>query len=474
MNSAQDRVSEDVARIADEIVGIALALRDVSELPAANLKTLAVLDSAGFRFVLIEANLVDDSPLHLERHPLRGDVSAWEPVDNERSQLLAFAHRRPQRWSIDIAWGKRQLLCVPVTKSVITVAIDGEEPIAEEAEQFICAVAKSLELLAVRARDLRVADEARAALTSAREELDLRVNERTAELSRALRRLRAEMQQRQHSEDRHREAERELETQRVLSMRSDRLRSLGEMAAGIAHELNQPLVGVRGKAEHIVLGIERGWEISEDTLLERVRSIVDQADRMDHIIEHVRRFAREAGKPDIMPVQVNKVVEAAVELLSAQLRSRGIYAKTELAESLPIVSANPFSLEEVLLNLVINARDAVEESRLSGGENGDEVTIRTRLCRETSSSRVLIEIADCGIGVEPDDLERVFEPFYTTKDPHVGTGLGLSVSKSIVEQLDGLMWMESKPGRGTTVTVSLPVASAAEAPDRHAEGSVGR
>ena len=125
-----------------------------------------------------------------------------------------------------------------------------------------------------------------------------------------------------------------------------------------------------------------------------------------------------------------------------------------MAPDLPLVVANPFSLEEVLRNLLANARDAVEEA----GVNHGEVHIKTDLREGDARRRVRLQVSDNGAGVSGENLERVFEPFYTTKGPDKGTGMGLSVSKSIVEQLDGRIWMESTPGEGTKVSIVLPVA----------------
>ena len=251
-------------------------------------------------------------------------------------------------------------------------------------------------------------------------------------------------------------AERELKKQRTLSIRSDRLRSLGQMAAGIAHELNQPLVGVRGLAEHILIALERGWELTQEKLKERLTTIVEQADRMSHIIDHVRMFAREAGKPELQSVQVNEVVRAAMSMLSAQFKSRGLELECELAEDLPDVLANPFSLEEVILNLIINARDAVEERlEMNSSTAPSRVLLRTFLEKE-KEERLKIEVIDWGIGIPEDILPNVFDPFFTTKEPNQGTGLGLSISQSIIEQFSGTMDIQSKLGHGTTVTISLP------------------
>ena len=290
-----------------------------------------------------------------------------------------------------------------------------------------------------------------------RDHLDELVREHTAELETANEQLRQEITERRRAEEARKAAERELEEQSVLSINSDRLRSLGEMAAGIAHELNQPLVGVRGLAEHLLIAKDRGWNLTDDRIRDKLRLIVEQADRMTHIIEHVRTFAREAGRPEKRPVQVNEVVQSAVGMLGAQFRSRGIDLRCELAEDLPVVSANPFSLEEVVLNLLLNARDAMEEKAQSTSESvSPQVLLRTSVGPDGSGAWVKIEVIDRGVGISQQLLPQVFDPFFTTKGPDRGTGLGLSVSRSIVEQFGGTLQIHSASGQGTTATVSLP------------------
>lgn len=277
-----------------------------------------------------------------------------------------------------------------------------------------------------------------------------RIKERTAELLESNVQLKQEIIERT-------QVERELEAQKVLSMRADRLRSLGEMAAGIAHELNQPLVGVRGLAEHTLIGMDRGWDLSDDKLRDRFTRIVEQTDRMVHIIEHVRMFAREAGKPELEPVQINDVVKSGIDMLSTQFKSHGVELDVELAEGLPIVSANPFSLEEVVLNLLNNARDAVEQRmKMNPSLSSARVLVRTSLNGVRAGKEVEVEIIDTGVGIPKDIISKVFDPFFTTKDPDKGTGLGLSVSRSIVEEAEGALHIQSTPGEGTAVTLSLP------------------
>jgi signal transduction histidine kinase len=250
----------------------------------------------------------------------------------------------------------------------------------------------------------------------------------------------------------------ELEQQRAVAMRSDRLRSLGEMAAGIAHELNQPLVGVRGLAEHILIAQDRGWNMDARVIREKVTTIVEQADRMSHIIEHVRIFAREAGKPEIRPVNVNDVVESSTNLLGAQFSSHGLMLEKSLAMDLPPVLANPFTLEEVVLNLLLNARDAVEERlQFEPDMQSPRVFLRTQAFVENGRSMVHIEVCDNGIGIPQEIQGKIFDPFFTTKAPDKGTGLGLSISKAILEEFGGTLTITFTPEEGTTAVITLPV-----------------
>jgi len=251
---------------------------------------------------------------------------------------------------------------------------------------------------------------------------------------------------------------------RLLQLRSDRLRSLGEMAAGIAHELNQPLVGVRGIAEHLLIALERGWALPPEKLKQKLGQIVEQAERMSHIVDHVRRFSREADSAEVSPTSVNSVVEAALALIGQQLRARGIRVATRLHPELGPVLANPFSLEEVVLNLIVNARDALEERAEHEPEAPLELTVDTSGGDVDGRPWVELRVADRGCGIPAAVLDRVFEPFYTTKGPDRGTGLGLAISRSIVEQAGGTLTLASEPGQGTTALVRLPVALAGVQP----------
>jgi C4-dicarboxylate-specific signal transduction histidine kinase len=295
-------------------------------------------------------------------------------------------------------------------------------------------------------------------LQRAHTDLERRVQERTAELSASNQELIAEIQERQAAEAARNKAESELATQQALTVRSDRLRSLGEMAAGIAHELNQPLTGVRGLSELGILDYDSGMVPDAAAGRQMLHEIMEQADRMARIIEHVRMFAREAGRPETTVVDINEVVEAALDLLGAQMRSRGVSLRVDLERGLPLVDVNRYSLEEVVLNLITNARDALE-----GHDSTEEVptiVVRTRLLDDHRGETLVgLEVVDEGVGIDPEALSRVFEPFYTTKEPDRGTGLGLSISRSIVENFGGSLDLESSLGQGTCALVRLPVAT---------------
>ncbi len=245
----------------------------------------------------------------------------------------------------------------------------------------------------------------------------------------------------------------ELERQRAQAVHADRLRSLGQMAAGISHELNQPLQGVHGLAEHIFAGLSRGWELDAKDVRENARIIMEQAERMHHVIEHTRMFAREAESFALSAVDVNKVVTDSLGMIGAQLKSRGVVLELELAPEVPRVLANPFSLEEVILNLMSNARDALSEEH---GKAKGGVRLKTGSVRRHGKELVWVEVSDDGPGIPDDIVGSLCDPFFTTKPPDQGTGLGLAICKSIVEGFSGRIEFESGRERGAVVRVLLP------------------
>ncbi len=236
---------------------------------------------------------------------------------------------------------------------------------------------------------------------------------------------------------------------------SERLSSLGRMLSGVAHELNNPLATVIGFAE-----IARAAP-DHPSLEKRLRLIHEEADRCRRIVGNLLRFARRQ-EPERKAVVLNEIVEATLALLAYPLRVDGIRVETDLDRSLPVVQADPHEIQQVLVNLVTNAHQAIR----SKGSPG-VVSIRTARKGEAS---VVIEVRDDGPGI-PDDLrDRIFDPFFTTKPPGEGTGLGLSLVYGTVRSHGGSVEVESAPGRGAkfvvTLPIGLPAASVADAAPR--------
>ena len=253
-----------------------------------------------------------------------------------------------------------------------------------------------------------------------------------------------------------------LEEQREQAMQADHLQALGEMAAGVAHELNQPLNGIRLFTEGTLFGLKSGMDLPQEELIDTCEDIVAQVDRMTTIIEHMRTFARDTTEEEAALFQVREVVEDALKLIGAQLKVHGIDVRVGLADDLPTCRGWPFQMEQVLLNLLTNARDALDERRAriqAGEEEGVDswlpvVEIGTI---QKESGWVRLEVSDTGGGIPEKVLPRIFEPFFTTKEVGKGTGLGLALARTTVERQGGRLEIDNRPGEGVTFAVVLPV-----------------
>jgi signal transduction histidine kinase len=254
------------------------------------------------------------------------------------------------------------------------------------------------------------------------------------------------------------QAREQLDRRRMLSIQADRLRAIGEMSAGMIHEFSQPLHAIRATAESQAINLERGRDPDPARLKEAMDLIIGQADRMTYIMEHVRRFARGSEDLALEPLEINEVIQESMTIVDFQLKRPGIKIGLDLAPKLPPVLANAYSLEEVILNLVANARDAMIDKLSTEPDTAAEIDLSTALAVEDGRAFVQIIVRDRGVGIPEHVLPHIFLPFFTTKDPAHGTGLGLSISRSIVERFHGDIAAASVPGQGATVTVSLPAA----------------
>jgi two-component system NtrC family sensor kinase len=233
------------------------------------------------------------------------------------------------------------------------------------------------------------------------------------------------------------------ETQFQL-IQSGKLAAVGTLAAGVAHELNQPLMVIRGYAQELL----KEERIADAELREDLSRIEAQTTRMTAIISHLRDFSRQS-KGTRQRTNLNQVVTQAFSFLDQQLKTRNIEVVQELDPALPKVWADPLQIEQVLLNLVTNARDAMDTF------GRGTITIRTEAIQD---ARVALSMTDTGPGIPPDQQGRIFDPFFTTKEVGKGTGLGLSICHGIVEEHGGELRMESPvaDGRGARFTLILP------------------
>ena len=168
-------------------------------------------------------------------------------------------------------------------------------------------------------------------------------------------------------------------------------------------------------------------------------------------------FARGVDNYKPVPIDVNNVIKSSMDLINAQLHYRGLILECDLDEDLPPVLANPFSLEEVILNLINNARDALtDQGKTETSKDPPKIKVRTFLEERSAKCSVKIEVIDHGPGIPKELQSKIFDPFFTTKDPDKGTGLGLAISKSIIESFHGRIKIRSAQGSGTTITIALP------------------
>ncbi|MBI3325345.1 MAG: hypothetical protein HYZ81_01385, partial [Nitrospinae bacterium] len=225
-------------------------------------------------------------------------------------------------------------------------------------------------------------------------------------------------------------------------VQTEKLATMGQLLAGVAHELNNPLSVVLGQTALLRATAGNG------PLVERAEKIANAAARSARIVQNFLAIARQRP-PERQRVRLNRVIQDAVELLAYPLRVDNVEVRWELADDLPPLWADPHQLHQVAVNLISNAHQALRES---SPPRWLTLTTRTDLSR----GRVVLEVADTGPGIAPEIQTRIFEPFFTTKPPGQGTGLGLSLCQGIVVAHGGTIGVESQVGQGTVFVVELP------------------
>lgn len=222
-------------------------------------------------------------------------------------------------------------------------------------------------------------------------------------------------------------------------IRSQKMENIGTLAAGIAHEVGNPLTSISS----LVQVIQRTTD--DSFAKDKLELVKNQINRIAKIIRELVDFARPSHF-EIKPVDLNKIIREAVNITRYGKKARHVNFKLELQDSLPQISAVPDQLIQVFINIIINALDAIET-------NTGDITLISR----TDSKYIYCVIKDTGKGIHEDELDKIFDPFYTTKKVGEGTGLGLWVSYGIIKNFGGNITVDSIPGRGTSVTISLPI-----------------
>ena len=246
---------------------------------------------------------------------------------------------------------------------------------------------------------------------------------------------------------------REITEQRRLQeqlLQSEKLAALGELVSGVAHELNNPLTTVLGYAQLLETDEQLPAHLANS-----VRLIGQEAQRAAHIVGNLLAFAR-ASQPEKMMLSIDEILVSALKLRAYQLASENIEVQAHMAPSLPPIWGDPVQLQQVFLNIINNAAQAMSEWR-GGGILQIEASLIARGKSRIAGDALQICLVDNGPGIAPEHLRRVFDPFFTTKGVGRGTGLGLSISHGIIANHGGVLWVHSEPGQGAQFILELPL-----------------
>jgi signal transduction histidine kinase len=236
----------------------------------------------------------------------------------------------------------------------------------------------------------------------------------------------------------------QLTTRQKLLLHSHKMQAVGTLTAGVAHELNNPINNIILTASMLM---EDYKDLPEEEQIDMIHDLVSQSERAQKIVKNLLDFARES-EIDIKPLDVETLIENTLRLAANQIKLAKVKVKGELSENLPPIFGDHQQLTQVLLNIVLNALDAMPK----GG------TLTISVTQTQLRDFVSIEFKDTGNGIPEQHLDNIFDPFFTTKPKAKGTGLGLSVSLGIIQQHGGDILVKSESGEGTTFTVLLPVS----------------
>ncbi len=244
------------------------------------------------------------------------------------------------------------------------------------------------------------------------------------------------------------------EDQQQLLIQKSKLESLGELAAGIAHEINQPLGGISMALDNILMKLNNEG-VSKEYMHAKISQSFEDIERIKTIIDHIRTFSRGQKQTEFSKVDINKVIHNALSIINNLYSNHHINFILDLEETDNFVYGNQYRLEQVLLNLLSNAKHAVDEKK---EKQSSDSSFNKRISINSASrdKNLVIVIEDNGIGIAEEHVNKIFDPFYTTKEIDSGTGLGLSISYGLIKEMKGDIKVESKEGEYTIMSITLP------------------
>lgn len=359
-------------------------------------------------------------PLPVVQSELSGHRLLKVSEGSER-EYLALSHYMPEAdWTVNV---------LTDTASVRTQALTTVAAVM----LLLCLAGLAIAIIIQRRARLR---ERILMQEQAQEELERRVEERTADLARVNSQIEAEIAERRLTEQQLRQTQADL-------IQAGKLAGLGQMSAALSHEFNQPLAAAKTYADSAALLIERGRTAEASDNVRRISGLID---RMASISRHLRNFARKPNEK-LGPVRLDEVMRDTLEIVAVRLKAADAEMDTDLGDELAVL-AGSVRLQQVLVNVISNAADAVEGL--------EDRKLSVRAWRE--GGRVVLTVRDRGAGVAPAVAERIFDPFYTTKGVGRGLGLGLSISYNIIKDFGGSLTVSNHPEGGAVFRIELAVA----------------
>jgi signal transduction histidine kinase len=235
------------------------------------------------------------------------------------------------------------------------------------------------------------------------------------------------------------------------ALRTGQLAAIGELAAGVAHEINNPINGIINYTQILTDNANDKYDETDRDFLAR---IIKEGERIAVIVGNLLSFARQ--RDIVEDVSIKEIIEDSVSLLMHQLQKDGIHLTVDIPDDLPLIRGNPQQLQQVMVNLLTNASYALNQ-RFSEADPGKRLEIRCRRKTAMAKEYISTSITDWGVGIPQDIIDHIFDSLFTTKPPGKGTGLGLSISKGLVRDHQGFLSVESTVGGPTIANVDLPV-----------------